>query len=715
MRLFRNIPIKRKLTIITMLTSSVAVLLACVSFVIYEQVTFRDTMVKHILTTAAMVADNSSAALSFNDPSSAEMTLKSLSAHPHCMGGAIYDKSGKLFAMYRRAMNDFVPPAVPPPGCAFERDHLSLSQGVALAGETIGTIYLQSDLDELRSRWVRYTQILVVVILGCLFTAFLLSRRLQDAIAEPIFHLARTASDVASQQNYSIRATKHSEDELGQLITAFNSMLHEIQTRDSALREARDNLEARVEERTRELLNEVAERRRTEEERDRFFTLSLDMLCIAGFDGYVLRLNPAFEKILGFTTEEMLTRPFIDLVHPDDWAVASAALQKLPGGEPVIDLEVRCICKDGSFRWIAWGAIPLAPECLFFAYGRDMTERKRAEEARHQSESQFRQVWNASADGMRVTNRDGTVLLVNDVYCRLVEKPRAELVNQSLGVIHDPEDRNRILQRHREQVDTITKPIHMEKVTPLGNGKEIWIDLPNSLLNLPGQPPLLLSIFRDISQRKHAEAELQETHRKLVETSRQAGMAEVATGVLHNVVNVLNSVNVSTTLVAEQLKKSKVANVARVSALLREHADDLGVFLAADPKGKQLLAYLEQLASHLNAEQITFLDEMEQLRKNIEHIKDIVAMQQSYARVSGVVEHVYICDLVEDALRLNAGALIRHEVQVVRNYANHPRVLIEKHKVLQVLVNLIRNAKYACDDSGRNDKRVVGVADQIHQ
>ena len=214
--------------------------------------------------------------------------------------------------------------------------------------------------------------------------------------------------------------------------------------------------------------------------------------------------------------------------------------------------------------------------------------------------------------------------------------------------------------------------------------------------------------FRDVTERKRAEAELENVHKQLLDTSRQAGMAEVATGVLHNVGNVLNSVNVSTTLVSENLKRSKTGNLARVAAMFREHAAELGAFLSADPNGKQLPAYLGQLAEHLSGEQSALLKELDLLKKNIEHIKEIVAMQQSYAKVSGVTEVVKVTDLVEDSLRMNAGALTRHGVQVIRKFDPHlPEITVEKHKVLQILVNLIRNAKYACAESGRTDMEMT--------
>jgi signal transduction histidine kinase len=224
---------------------------------------------------------------------------------------------------------------------------------------------------------------------------------------------------------------------------------------------------------------------------------------------------------------------------------------------------------------------------------------------------------------------------------------------------------------------------------------------------MPGKPPCLLSIFRDITSRKQTEAELARMHQQLLEVSRQAGMAEVATNVLHNVGNVLNSVNVSSSLISEKVRASKAGNLAKAVALLQAHENDLAAFLADNPKGRQLPGYLRSLADHLDAEQNETLKELKSLAANIDHIKEIIAMQQSYARVLGVVESLPVVDLVEDALRLNAGAMERHQVKVVREYFTVPPILVDKHKVLQILVNLIRNAKYALDDGGHADKRLV--------
>jgi signal transduction histidine kinase len=196
-------------------------------------------------------------------------------------------------------------------------------------------------------------------------------------------------------------------------------------------------------------------------------------------------------------------------------------------------------------------------------------------------------------------------------------------------------------------------------------------------------------------------------HQKLLETSRLAGMAEVATAVLHNVGNVLNSVNVSATVLIDQARESKVVNLIKIGAMLRDHAGSMTAFLADDPKGRRIPGYLVSLADQVTAERSVTHAELDQLRKNIEHIKEIVAMQQQHAKAPGVAETVLVSELVEDALRMNVGAMAAPGFTWVREFEPGVTTAVERHKVLQVLVNLIQNAKQACEESGRSDPQVI--------
>jgi signal transduction histidine kinase len=210
-----------------------------------------------------------------------------------------------------------------------------------------------------------------------------------------------------------------------------------------------------------------------------------------------------------------------------------------------------------------------------------------------------------------------------------------------------------------------------------------------------------------VAAKELAHTELAQAQRSLMLASRQAGMAEVATGVLHNVGNVLNSVNVSTTLLRDQVRKSETHTLLKAAELLKQKNEDLEAFLTSDSKGKLMPGFIFQIAGQLRKEQENLSLELEQLAKNVDHIKDIVAMQQSYARVAGVIEEVSLAGLVEDALQINAAALTRHGVKVIRQFEAVPLLMLDKHKVLQILINFIRNAKYALDECTQNEKRLV--------
>jgi len=209
---------------------------------------------------------------------------------------------------------------------------------------------------------------------------------------------------------------------------------------------------------------------------------------------------------------------------------------------------------------------------------------------------------------------------------------------------------------------------------------------------------------RDITARKQAESRLGEMHRTLVDVSRQAGMAEVATGVLHNVGNTLNSVNISASLVTDKLRGLHLPGLSQAVEMLEEHAADLGSFLTSDAKGRQLPAYLRTLSQRLNTEQQALLSEMRSLSEGVEHIKSVVSMQQKHARTVGTVEQLPVPQLIDEALRLHAVSFERRGIPIVRDYANVPPVHVDRHKLMQILVNLLSNAKQALAASTRPDK-----------
>lgn len=270
-----------------------------------------------------------------------------------------------------------------------------------------------------------------------------------------------------------------------------------------------------------------------------------------------------------------------------------------------------------------------------------------------------------------------------------------------------PEDAARAGETRREKFAR-RQPYSQEYRMLAADGRAIWIRESGVVLVEKDHPVAVRGIFQDITEQKKAAEQLEQLNRKLVEISRYAGMAEVATGVLHNVGNVLTSVSVSATLVGDRLRRSKIANLTRATAMLRGQNNHLADYLTNDPKGKLLPEYLGTVADQLALEQAELIEEINALSQHIEHVKEIVAMQQSYARVSGAYENLSARALVEEALHMNLSAFERHHIRVVREFEDKlPLVCVDRHKVLQILINLLRNAKSAMEQQVTPHKRLV--------
>ena len=381
--------------------SGAALLLACTALLSYELFIYRDSMIRILAIRADIIGTNSVSAILFNDETAAAETLAALKTDPHVVSAGIYTRDNQAFATYGRSdkqravalLERFADHA---DGHWFESDGLILFRKIVFKGEPIGTVYIQSDLEEMNARIWQYLGIIAIVLLAASSVAFVISSRLQRRITQPLFHLVETAKTVSTEKDYSVRAVTDSKDEMGVLVNAFNEMLTQIQQQDVALQRSRDELEQQVHARTaqleaanRELKKEITERTQAEEERNRFFALSRDMLCTAGFDGYFKDLSPSWEKTLGYTKAELLARPYIEFIHSDDRAATLAEAEKVSDGNVVTSFENRYRCKDGSYRWFLWSATPVLENQLVYAAARDVTERKQAEEEIKKSNEQL--------------------------------------------------------------------------------------------------------------------------------------------------------------------------------------------------------------------------------------------------------------------------------------------------------------------------------------
>jgi len=527
--------ISRKLKLVIMVTTSVALLLACAAFVAYDLISARRSMASDLSTLAKVIGTNSTAALAFSDSESAKDLLSGLSPKQNIAAARLSLDSGEVFAEYVRDRG-FVPP-VPDQnayGSQFYRGYLVACEPVVLDSEVIGRVCLVSDLNALRDRIVQYFGVVALVLSASLLVAFLISSRLQRMISGPISHLARTARAVSVEKDYTIRATKHGRGELGTLIDGFNEMLGQIQERDASLQAARDELERRVEERTKELQNEIAERerieqvlRRSEEHFRSLIENASDVISIIDSKGTILYESPSVERVLGLKPQALMGANALDLTHPDDRKATVALLTaaSLEGG-PAGPFEVRFKHADGSWRTLEVigqvvrdesGAIEV------IINSRDVTERKLSEDALRESEENYRTILQSIQEGYFEVDLLGTLTFFNDSLSRIIGIPAERLKGLNHREYTDPETASMVYQAYNGVFRT-GEPIEglQYQITTM-EGITRFLETSVSLRrDSTGQISGFRGTVHDITERQRAEELLRESedrYRDLVEHS----------------------------------------------------------------------------------------------------------------------------------------------------------------------------------------------------
>lgn len=306
-----------------------------------------------------------------------------------------------------------------------------------------------------------------------------------------------------------------------------------------------------------------------------------------------------------------------------------------------------------------------------------------------------------------ITDDQGSIEWVNEGFTRISGYTLEEATGLSPGkLLQGPETSKETVCFMREAIAR-REGFDVEIINYHKKGTPYWLAIEvRPIMDREGNVIKFIAIESDITGRKLAQAERDNLQSDLVVASRQAGMAEVATGVLHNVGNVLNSVNVSANVAVERLKSSRVSTLAKASEVILGQSD-LAAFLTSDPRGKAFPRLLQELAIHFSSEQDVQLNELHSLVENINHIKEIVGRQQSFAKVCGTTEYVDLVKLFEDALKIYDAELARHKIKVMRRFFDLKPILTEKHKVMQIVLNLIKNAKQSVKASGRVDKLIT--------
>ena len=831
-----------------MLTCTIALLLAGTLNLFHQHIKIRKELILSISCYAQIIGENCRAALSFEDAKDASEMLKSLEVKPSIVFACIYTKEGKVLARYQRPD---ITEDIPAPPCAkesyrFDKHYFKLFKGIKSGNEVVGTVYIQLDTSEVKTRLRLEAGTAILFVLACSLVAYLVSSRLQGVISGPIVDLAEVAKVVSEKKDYSTRAVKQSNDEVGSFIDTFNTMLVQIQQSDSDLREAKGKLEERVAKRTTELTHaneqlsrEVDERTKVKQQvqqQNDFLTTVLESMThpflVINANDYTIKMaNSAAKRLCSDRMSEKMTCHRLSHMwdKPCDATQESCPIVQIRRtGKPIVvehihynenrepkyvevhaypilddegklseiieyffDITVRKQAEEkikvfsdaiaGAFDFFILtdlkGNITYANESVISAFGytpeefmklninkldadlevvkkvmqelaakgkwsgevinirkngeefhsllsasvikddegnpkgtmgilKDITELKNIETALREGEERFRQVVENAGDWIWEVNVEGLYTYASPIVERVLGYKPEEIVGKKHFYDFFAPDVKEDLKKaafeafaKRESLKGFVNS-NMHK-----NGSTVIIETSGTpIINEKGNLCGYRGADKDITGRLQKEKELKKVHEELVSASHRAGMAEVAADVLHNVGNVLNSINVSTTLITEKIAKSELANVQKVASIINEHIDEIGTFLTEHSQGKHIPTYLAEVSKCLQAEQTDIIGKLHVLADNVQHIKDIISMQQAYAKVSGVLVQMSPSQLVEDAIQINSTGLQRHGTRLVREFQELPDIEIDKQRVLQIMVNLISNAKYALSDSDKEDK-----------
>ncbi len=593
--------ISKKLTVMNMLVSAVALLLASSGFCAYDLYSFRMALVRNVSMQAQIIGDNTVSALVFNDPHSAEKTLSALRANPNLMYAQIYTPEGQPFAGYWRdgAGETLVLPVIPAGQTQsywFKDGHLEMARAITFQGKPTGTVYIRSGLGAMNDRLKSYGLIVVAVLFVSLLFALL----------------------------------------VGLIINRFMGSLY------SKL-----------------------------ETGNRFMDLSVDLFCVAGFDGFFKNLNPSFEKTLGFTTKELMAKPYLEFIHPDDRPATVVEKDGLTEGKVTFAFENRYLCKDGSYKWLLWNAVSVSEQEAVYAVARDITERKRVETLLRESEERHRKLFDNNPHPTWVFDRETLRFLgVNAAAVRKYGYSKDEFLAMTLKGIRPPED----------------VPALLETVRALGDENEssgAWrhrlkdgtiIDTENTsyALSFLGRAARVV-VAVDVTQRKRDEAEKREIMDSLAATNQELGLRNRE---------------------VERATQMKSTFLASMSHELRTPLNAIVGF-------SDLLA--EGTSGALNTKQKRFVDHIKQGSAHLlQLINDILDLSKIEAgQLEMHTEEFLVQDALPEVLSTIDPLAMAKNIRLEQKLESKSLVKADRVRFKQILYNLLSNAVKFTPKAGR--------------
>jgi two-component system, sensor histidine kinase and response regulator len=514
--------IRHKITRIAPLTCGVAIAVACTVFGIYDLITTRHSMESELGIQAQVVGLGTARPLLAYDEEAARLRLSAFSADPRILEACVYTPDGKVLAEYsrRKPATGFTPPRPERDTTEIRSGSMILFRTIRLDGEIAGTMYLESSLNELYARARHFGEIIVLVILTSLILAYVLALRLQREIAEPILDLARTAFAVSAQKDYSIRAKKKNDDEIGFLFDRFNDMLGQIQERDVVLQKIRDELESRVQERTSALQKEVIERTEAEsalEERTSFLNSVIDNTPVGivalNQAGDVRMCNAAFQRLFGWRQQEILNKSIVALLAPSDARLAEMESVSEKARQGISShLVTQRKRRDGTLVDVEVFIAPITKggqSLGLLTLYHDITERKQAERALEERTTYLNALIANTPIGVVALDQQGAVTMCNVAFERLFGYSQQEILGRPIFMLSPDEDGRQEMESARKQA---SQGISGNVVTQRKrkDGTLVDVEVFTSRIAKGDQTLGHLAMYQDITERKQSQQALEE-------------------------------------------------------------------------------------------------------------------------------------------------------------------------------------------------------------
>jgi PAS domain S-box-containing protein len=460
---------------------------------------------------------------------------------------------------------------------------------------------------------------------------------------------------------------------------------------------------------TREMTGRKAHERelaRAEAQYRSLFENSADGIFQNTPEGRMTAANPALARMLGYGSPAELIAARVDVaqqsyVNPEMRAEFQARLER-DGMISGFEYQVRC--KDGTAIWVSENV-----RVVRDAGGRpqryegnvqDITVRRLAEEALrlsnitlHRQTAELRVLFDLMPAMIWFKDTTGRILRANQRAAHAAGLAIAEIEGRPTAEIY-PRDAARYQADDKAVIDSGLPRMGLVERLVNATGTDLWIETDKvPYFDQQGNVVGIVVMAQDITERRSEE---RKASHQLVEASRLGGKAEVATEVLHDIGNILNSVNVSAALVVENVRNSRASRMADVVALLRENRADLATYITTDPQGQHVPEMLEALSREWVAQQKLLVTELGQLHENVDRIKRAIDAQQTHAVAADIIESMGVDELVEDAVRLQQGVLAEQQVHLVRDFTSMPPILVARHKAVGILVSLLINGRQAC-------------------